>query len=94
MPLLIYGADIDMDEMYNGKLVSLVDYSPGMSLSQVVSPKDIFKKFIKYYDRNFHCSRNKNTKYIKSADELLPTERVQKIAQCLPVSRTLTRKPC
>ncbi len=83
MPLLIYGADIDIDEdVTMEKLVTLVDDSSWDEFMPSGVTKDVFKKFIKYYDLEiFIAAGRKIRNTVKSADELAPTERVQKIAQ-------------
>lgn len=83
MPLLIYGADIDIDEdVTMNKLVTLVDDSSWDEFMPSGVTKDIFKKFIKYYDSEvFIAAGRKIRNTVKSADFLQPTERVQKIAQ-------------
>ena len=83
MPLLIYGADIDFDEdITMEKLVTLVDDSSWDEFMPTGVTKEIFKKFIKYYDPEiFVAAGRKIRNSLKSADELPPTERVQKIAQ-------------
>ena len=83
MPLLIYGADIDIDEdVTMEKLVTLVDDSSWNEFMPSGVTKDVFKKFIKYYDLEiFIAAGRKIRNTVKSADELAPTERVQKIAQ-------------
>ncbi len=83
MPLLIYGADVDIDEdVTMEKLVTLVDDSSWDEFMPNGVTKEIFKKFIKYYDPEiFIAAGRKIRNTVKSADELPPTERVQKIAQ-------------
>ena len=83
MPLLIYGADIDIDEdVTMEKLVTLVDDSSWDEFMPSGVTKEIFKRFIKYYDPEiFIAAGRKIRNTVKSADELPPTERVQKIAQ-------------
>lgn len=83
MPLLIYGADIDIDEDISmAKLVTLMDDSSWDEFMPSGVTKEIFKKFIKYYDLEiFVAAGRKIRNTVKTADELPPTERVQKIAQ-------------
>ena len=83
IPLLIYGADIDIDEdITMDKLVDVVDDSSWEEFMPVGVTKKIFKTFIKYYDAEvFVAAGRKIRNTVKSADELLPTERVKKITE-------------
>lgn len=83
MPLLIYGADINFDEDITiAKLVDIVDDSSWEEFMPKGVTKEIFKDFIKYYDPEIFVAAGRNIRNaVKSADELSPTERVQKIAQ-------------
>lgn len=82
MPLLIYGADIDIDEdVTMDRLVELVDDSSWEEFMPVGVTKALFKEFIKYYDKDiFVAAGRKIRNIVKSADFLSPTERVKKIA--------------
>lgn len=82
MPLLIYGADIDIDEdITMEKLVDIVDDPSWDEFMPVGVTKEMFKSFIKYYDKEvFIAAGRKIRNTIKSADKLSPTERVKKIA--------------
>jgi hypothetical protein len=81
MPLLIYGADIDINEdITMENLVDIVDDSSWDEFMPVGVSKDIFKSFIKYYDAEiFIAAGRKIRDTVRSADELSPTERVKKI---------------
>lgn len=83
MPLLIYGADIDInEEITMQKLVELVDDSSWVEFMPTGVTKAMFKDFIKYYDPEIFVSASRKIRNMaKSADYLSPTERVQKIAQ-------------
>jgi hypothetical protein len=83
MPLLIYGADINIDEdVTMENLMTLVDDSSWDEFMPYGVTKEIFKKFIKYYDPEiFIAAGRKIRNTVQSADELPPTERVQKITQ-------------
>jgi hypothetical protein len=83
MPLLIYGADINFDEdITMEKLVDIVDDSSWDEFMPKGVTKEMFKDFIKYYDPEIFVAAGRNIRNaVKSADELCPTERVQKIAQ-------------
>ncbi|MFT3985483.1 MAG: Eco57I restriction-modification methylase domain-containing protein [Lachnospiraceae bacterium] len=83
IPLLIYGADIDFDEdITMDKLVDIVDDSSWDEFMPLGVSKELFKRFIKYYDAEvFVAAGRKIRNTVKSADELPPTERVQKITE-------------
>lgn len=84
MPLLIYGADIDFNDNFNitdfldDKIVDSKSWEEFMPKG--VS-KELFRKFIKYYDKDvFVAASRKIRAQAKDADLLSPTERVQRIA--------------
>ena len=83
MPLLIYGADIPIDEdITMEKLVDIVDDSSWEEFMPSGVTKELFKKFIKYYDQDIFVAAGRRIRTIVlSADEFTPTERVKKIAQ-------------
>ena len=83
MPLLIYGADIPIDEdITMEKLVDIVDDSSWDEFMPTGVTKEMFKGFIKYYDPEIFVAAGRRIRAIVlSADELSPTERVKKIAQ-------------
>lgn len=83
MPLLIYGADIPIDEdITMEKLVDIVDDSSWDEFMPVGVTKKMFKSFIKYYDPEiFVAAGHRIRTTVFSADALTPTERVKKIAQ-------------
>ena len=83
MPLLIYGADIDINEdITMEKLVEIVDDSSWEEFMPVGVTKEIFKQFIKYYDPEIFVVAGRKIRDIaKGADELPPTERVKQIAE-------------
>jgi len=83
MPLLIYGADIDIDEdITMEKLVKIVDDSSWEEFMPQGVTKKIFKDFIKYYDPEiFVVAGRKIRDTARGADELSPTERVKQIAE-------------
>lgn len=83
IPLLIYGADVDIDEDITiDKMVDIVDDSSWLEFMPTGVTKDIFKRFIKYYDSEiFVAAGRKIRNTVLSADELPPTERVKKIAE-------------
>lgn len=83
MPLLIYGADIPIDEDITiEKLVDIVDDSSWEEFMPSGVTKEMFKSFIKYYDPEIFVAAGRRIRTtVLSADMLLPTERVKKIAQ-------------
>ena len=83
MPLLIYGADISIDEdITMEKLVDIVDDSSWEEFMPSGVTKGMFKSFIKYYDPEiFVAAGHRIRTTVLSADELSPTERVKKITQ-------------
>lgn len=83
MPLLIYGADLPIDEdITMEKLVDIVDDSSWDEFMPTGVTKDLFKSFIKYYDPEIFVAAGRRIRSIVlSADELPPTERVKKIAE-------------
>ena len=83
MPLLIYGADIPIDEdITMEKLVNIVDDSSWEEFMPSGVTKEMFKSFIKYYDPEIFVAAGRRIRTtVLSADALSPTERVKKIAQ-------------
>ncbi len=85
MPLLIYGADVDigedltLDKFLDDKVVDPASWEEFMPTGVT---KEVFKDFIKYYDPEIFIAAGRRIRNIvKGADELLPTERVKKIAE-------------
>lgn len=83
MPLLIYGADVPIDEdVTMEKLVDIVDDSSWDEFMPSGVTKEMFKDFIKYYDPEIFVAAGRRIRAtVLSADELAPTERVKKIAR-------------
>ncbi|NFL75060.1 DEAD/DEAH box helicase [Clostridium sporogenes] len=83
MPLLIYGADIDINEdITMNDLVNIVDDSSWDEFMPAGVTKDVFKSFIKYYDTEIFISAGRKIRNtVKSADRLPPTERIKKITE-------------
>lgn len=83
MPLLIYGADVPLTEDIEiEQLADIVDDSSWEEFMPKGVTKEIFNKFVKYYDPEiFIAAGRKIRNIVKSADELLPLERVKKIAE-------------
>ena len=83
MPMLVYGADVSVrDNISLAKFIDIVDDESWAEFMPAGLTKDIFKGFTKYYDEEVfrgvaHSIRAKAFDY----DELLPTERVQAIAE-------------
>lgn len=84
MPLLIYGADIPIDEDFTIDMLlddKIVDEASWNEFMPSGVTKDVFKQFMKYYDQDIFVAagrRIRNT--VIGADELAPTERVKQIA--------------
>lgn len=84
MPLLIFGADIPIDEDFTIDMLlddKIVDEASWNEFMPSGVTKDVFKQFMKYYDQDIFVAagrRIRNT--IIGADELAPTERVKQIA--------------
>lgn len=81
MPLLIYGADVDIDEDITiEKLVDIVDDASWDEFMPNGVTKKIFRSFIKYYDPEIFVAAGRKIRNIaRSADTLPPMERIQKI---------------
>ena len=82
MPLLIFGADVPFTEDITiERFVELVDDDSWNEFMPKGVTKAIFRKFIKYYDKDVFVAAAKEIRLkAKRADGLLPTERVQQIA--------------
>lgn len=82
MPLLIFGADVPFTEDITiERFVELVDDESWNEFMPKGVTKRLFKKFIKYYDKDVFVAAAKEIRLkAKRADGLLPTERVQQIA--------------
>lgn len=85
MPLMIFGADIDFNtdfkitDFLNDNIVDKKSWEEFMPKGVT---KDIFRKFIKYYDKDvFIAAGRKIRDQAKEADLLDPTDRVKKIAE-------------
>lgn len=85
MPLLIYGADIPMDEDFTLQMFldnSIVDSASWQEFMPTGVTKAIFKNFIQYYDPEVFVAAGRRIRAVaKNADELIPTERVRRIAE-------------
>ncbi len=83
IPLMVYGLDIDFDEdITMEKLVEQVDATSWAEFMPNGVTKALFKKFIRYYDKEvFVAAARRIRATVKYADTLSPTERVKKLAQ-------------
>ncbi len=83
MPLLIFGADVPFDEDITiERFVDMVDDSSWTEFMPRGVTKDVFRKLIPFYDGDVFLAAGKEIReQAKRADGLLPTERVQTIAQ-------------
>lgn len=82
MPLLVYGMNIDIEsDVTIDNFADLVDDTSWNEFMPKGVDKELFKQFSKYYDKDIFIAASRRIRYIaKTADELEPTERVQKIA--------------
>lgn len=85
MPLLIYGADVDIDEDFTlEKLLDdkIVDPASWTEFMPTDVTKSVFKRFIKYYDSEIFVAAGRSIRNkVRGADELNPTERIKAITQ-------------
>lgn len=85
MPLMIFGSDIDFNsdfkitDFLDDKIVDKKSWEEFMPKGVT---KSIFKKFIKYYDKDVFIAAGRQIREkVKNADSLTPTERVKEIAK-------------
>lgn len=83
MPLLIYGANVPMDEDIDiDHFVELVDNDSWKEFMPKGVTKKIFKDFTKYYDRDVFIAAGKRIRRLAAAaDKETPTRRVIQIAE-------------
>lgn len=85
MPLLIYGADVDIDEDFTiDKLLddNIVDPASWTEFMPTDITKEIFKGFIKYYDPEIFVEAGRSIRNkVKGADKLPPVERIKAITE-------------
>ena len=95
MPLLIYGADIPIDEdITMEKLVDIVDDSSWEEFMPSGVTKEMFKSFIKYYDPEIFVAAGRRFAPRFSAPMSFPPRSgSRKLHSCLLASKTRTRKP-
>ncbi|MBQ7454738.1 MAG: Eco57I restriction-modification methylase domain-containing protein, partial [Selenomonadaceae bacterium] len=82
MPLLIYGADVPLDDDITiDDFADLIDDASWKEFMPKGVTKKIFANFIKYYDREIFIEAGHRIRQrAKNADDLSPTDRVKKIA--------------
>ena len=84
MPLLIYGADIPIDEDFTIDMLlddKIVDEASWNEFMPSGVTREVFKQFMKYYDQDIFVAAGKRIRNtVVGADELAPTERVKQIA--------------
>lgn len=83
IPLMIYGANVPFEnDITVEQLPNIVDDTSWEEFMPKDVTKSLFRKFIKYYDPDIFTAAGRRIRNIaKSADDLPPTERVQKIAK-------------
>ena len=81
MPLLIYGANVPVDEDFKIEMLLDIDDASWEEFMPKGVTKEIFDDFIKYYDPEIFVGAGHRIRNLaRGADELPPTERVKKIA--------------
>lgn len=85
MPLLIFGANVDINENFTLEMFlddDIVDPKSWEEFMPSGVSKNLFKKFIKYYDEDiFIAAGNKIRQTVKYADSLPIEERIMKITE-------------
>ena len=83
MPLMIYGADIPIDEDIDiDSFIDIVDDESWKEFMPAGVSKKIFTEFTKYYDRDVFIAAGKRIRRLAaSADKETPTRRVIQIAE-------------
>ena len=89
LPLLIYGADVDLTESIRmADFVTLVDNESWKEFMPKQVSKELFKRLLKYYDEDVVIGAGLRIRRMaKAADELPPTRRVQQIAEIFQTFR-------
>lgn len=83
MPMMVYGASISIrEDITLHKFIELVDEESWQEFMPAGLSKEMFKDFVKYYDEEVFrgVTRSVRAKAF-DCDELLPTERIQAIAE-------------
>ena len=85
LPLLIYGADIPLDDDFKIEMFlddKIVDDASWLEFMPKGVDRKFFKQFIKFYDKDvFVAAARKIRNIAKGADNKSPTERVMQIAE-------------
>lgn len=89
MPLLVYGMERDiMDDITIDNFADLIDQSSWEEFMPKGITKEIFNQFSKYYDKDIFVAASRRIRFAsKTADELEPTERINKIAELFATFR-------
>ncbi len=83
MPLLIYGADVPIEKVISiSEFPRFVDDESWAEFMPAGVTKEIFRKFVEYYDADVFAEAGTQIRKIaKSADRLPPTRRMQQIVR-------------
>jgi superfamily II DNA or RNA helicase len=89
IPLMIYGAEIPFNQDVTiENFVNIIDDVSWAEFMPAGVTKEEYKKFSKYYEQDVFVAAGRRIRNMaKSADELPPTERVQKIAEIFSMFR-------
>ena len=83
LPLLIYGTAADFDEsIHLDKFISIVDDASWTEFMPKEVDKELFKKLLVFYDEDvIEGAGMRIRRLAKAADEMMPTQRVLRIAE-------------
>lgn len=89
LPLLIYGADVDLTESIHMKdFIGLVDDESWVEFMPKGVTKELFRQLLKYYDEDVIVGAGLRIRRMaRAADELPPTQRVLRIAEIFSLFR-------
>lgn len=89
LPLLIYGAAVDLTESIHMKdFIGLVDDESWVEFMPKGVTKELFRKLLKYYDEDVIAGAGLRIRRLaRAADELPPTQRVLRIAEIFSMFR-------
>lgn len=89
LPLLIYGADVDLTESIHMKdFIGLVDDESWVEFMPKGVTKELFRQLLKYYDEDVIVGAGLRIRRMaRAADELTPTQRVLRIAEIFSLFR-------
>lgn len=89
LPLLIYGAEVDLTESIRMvDFIRLVDSQSWAEFMPKGVSKELFRRLLKYYDEDVVIGAGLRIRRMaKAADELPPTRRVQQIAEIFQTFR-------